>query len=187
MPAHYTASHCSSSLTLAERSQSQPSSALSLPTQTQTLCTTACTSLAPRVRRQWTLARPHESLLEAKGSKFFAHAWPVATPEQALARVAARSDPKASHNCFAYRIGEQFRSTDDGEPSGTAGRPMLAAIDGEALDGVCVLVVRHFGGTKLGAGGLVRAYGGAARECLQEAERVFVPSKVRSTLATASC
>ena len=76
-----------------------------------------------------------------------------------------------------YRLGDEYRSSDDGEPSGTAGRPMLSAIDGEGLDAVCVLVVRHFGGVKLGAGGLARAYGGAARQCLQQALRTFRPAK----------
>jgi putative IMPACT (imprinted ancient) family translation regulator len=113
-----------------------------------------------------------------KGSKFFAHAWPVSAVSEAMQHIAEASDPKASHNCFAYKIGSEFRSTDDGEPGGTAGRPILRAIKTESLEDVCVLVVRHFGGTKLGAGGLVRAYGGAARECLQKSERSFVPKKV---------
>ena len=64
-----------------------------------------------------------------------------------------------------------YRSSDDGEPSGTAGRPILAAIEGERLDQVCVMVTRWFGGVKLGTGGLVRAYGGAARAVLQDAPR----------------
>lgn len=90
------------------------------------------------------------------------------------------SDPTASHSCWAYVVGDQYRCSDDGEPSGTAGKPMLSAIQSEGLDQVCVLVVRFFGGTKLGAGGLVRAYGGAARQCLQEAPRVFMPTQVRA-------
>lgn len=102
--------------------------------------------------RHWTIAAPCDTLLEAKGSKFYAFAWHCSTPEQALQQVAGASDPKASHNCFAYKIGDEFRSTDDGEPGGTAGRPMLNAIETEELDEVCVLVIRFFGGTKLGAG-----------------------------------
>lgn len=117
-----------------------------------------------------TLAAPHHVTVEVKKSKFITSAWPTSTPEEALQLVADASDPSASHNCFAYKIGEQFRSSDDGEPSGTAGPPILNAITGEGLNGVCVLVTRHFGGVKLGAGGLVRAYGGAARECLRAAE-----------------
>jgi Uncharacterized protein family UPF0029 len=128
--------------------------------------------------RHWTLAQPCESLLEAQCSKFFAFAWHCTSPEQALQLVSDASDPKASHNCFAFKIGDNFRSTDDGEPGGTAGRPILNAIETEELDEVCVLVIRFFGGTKLGAGGLVRAYGGTARQCLQEAKREFVVAKV---------
>lgn len=131
-----------------------------------------------RQRRYWTLAAPHEALLEVKGSKFYAFVWPVKTVGQAMDLVASTSDPKASHNCFAYKIGAEFRSTDDGEPSGTAGRPILSAIEAEGLDEACALVVRYFGGTKLGAGGLVRAYGAAARDCLRAAPREFVIAKV---------
>lgn len=108
---------------------------------------------------------------EAKKSRFVAWAWRVDSPEAALAAVAARRDASASHNCFAFRVGQAFRANDDGEPGGTAGRPILAAIEGEGLDGVCVMVTRHFGGVKLGTGGLVRAYGGAARACLRDAPR----------------
>src|SRR5690606_34949248 len=70
------------------------------------------------------------------------------------------------------RMGQQYRFADDGEPGGTAGRPILAAIDGQGFDQVMVVVTRWFGGTKLGAGGLVRAYGGTAAECLRQAPRV---------------
>jgi hypothetical protein len=84
----------------------------------------------------------------------------------------ARSPTDATHNCWAWRIGGDYRSSDDGEPAGTAGRPILAAIDGQGFDRVMVVVTRWFGGIKLGAGGLVRAYGGAAAECLRTAPRV---------------
>ncbi len=118
-----------------------------------------------------TLAGPAQLALEVKKSRFVAIAEPVEAPEQALAFVARAGDPAATHNCWAYRIGAQYRFNDDGEPGGTAGRPILAAIDGQGLDGVAVLVVRWYGGIKLGAGGLVRAYGGAAAECLRTAAR----------------
>lgn len=108
---------------------------------------------------------------EAKKSRFVTWAWPVDSVDQALRCIAHRSDTSASHNCFAYKIGGQYRSSDDGEPGGTAGRPILSAIEGEGLDQVCVLVTRYFGGIKLGTGGLVRAYGGAARDCLREAPK----------------
>ncbi|MBO9558570.1 MAG: YigZ family protein, partial [Caulobacter sp.] len=73
--------------------------------------------------------------------------------------------------CWAWRLGQDYRSSDDGEPAGTAGRPILAAIDGQGYDRIAVVVARWFGGIKLGAGGLVRAYGGAAAECLRLATR----------------
>lgn len=125
----------------------------------------------------WTLSASHQSLLEVKKSKFIARAWHITSVASAMHYIGTASDPSASHNCFAYQIGDTFRSSDDGEPSGTAGRPMLAAIQSEGLDEVCVLVTRFFGGTKLGAGGLSRAYGSAARLCLQEAERIFKDAK----------
>ncbi|GLC69687.1 hypothetical protein PLESTF_000864800 [Pleodorina starrii] len=114
---------------------------------------------------------------EVKKSKFVVHAWPVSSSSEALSLIRSASDPSASHNCFAYRIGPEFRSSDDGEPGGTAGRPIQAALDGEGLDRVAVLVTRYFGGIKLGAGGLVRAYGGAAKECLRLAPRVFAKAQ----------
>ena len=118
-----------------------------------------------------TLAAVATSSLEIKHSRFITHAAAVETPEQALAFIARVSDRDATHNCWAYRIGAEYRSSDDGEPAGTAGRPILAAIDGQGFDRVMVVVTRWFGGIKLGAGGLVRAYGGAAAECLRTAPR----------------
>lgn len=116
-----------------------------------------------------TLLAPAQATLEARHSRFLAQAAPVASPTAALAFVADVSDRAATHNCWAYRIGDEMRSTDDGEPGGTAGRPILAAIDGAMLDRVVVVVTRWYGGIKLGAGGLVRAYGGCAALCLRDA------------------
>ena len=118
-----------------------------------------------------TLAARAAFTLEAKHSRFLAQAAPVDSPEAALAFLAEVADPGATHNCWAYRIGAAYRSSDDGEPAGTAGRPILAAIDGQGIDRVVVVVTRWYGGIKLGAGGLVRAYGGAAAECLRTAPR----------------
>lgn len=190
------------------------------------------------------------------------HVYPHTHLPQALARLDSARDPAASHNCWAYKVGQQYRSSDDGEPGGTAGRPILAAIEGEGLDGVCVLVIRwvreeqgrpraspsnsfcamlfirtahlpglcgwlragkaaactrwagpckpprayaacfisfgspsaclpaarrHFGGVKLGAGGLVRAYGGAARECLRAAPKRTMTPKVTLALQVSGC
>lgn len=109
--------------------------------------------------------------IEVRRSRFLAQAAPIADPGEALAFLAEAADATATHNCWAYRIGGEYRSSDDGEPAGTAGRPILAAIDGQGFDAVMVVVTRWFGGTKLGAGGLVRAYGGAAAECLRTAGR----------------
>ena len=118
-----------------------------------------------------TLAAPAQAALEAKRSRFVAHAAPVDSPDDAMAWIAGISDPQATHNCWAWRIGDAYRFNDDGEPGGSAGRPILAAIDGQGVDRVAVLVVRWYGGTNLGVGGLVRAYGGVAAECLRTAPR----------------
>jgi putative IMPACT (imprinted ancient) family translation regulator len=118
-----------------------------------------------------TLSGPASHLLEVKHSRFLARAVPLAAPEEVQAALATLGDPDATHNCWAWRVGGQYRSSDDGEPAGTAGRPILAAIDGQGCDQVLVVVTRWYGGIKLGAGGLVRAYGGAAAECLRRADK----------------
>lgn len=119
-----------------------------------------------------TLAASATHAIEIKHSRFVANAVPVESVEDAMRALATVSVADASHNCWAWRIGGDYRSNDDGEPAGTAGRPILAAIDGQGIDRVVVVVTRWFGGIKLGAGGLVRAYGGAAAECLRGAQRV---------------
>ncbi|HEY1137470.1 MAG TPA: YigZ family protein [Xanthomonadaceae bacterium] len=118
-----------------------------------------------------TLSGPASHLLEVKHSRFLAQAVPTTSAEEAQSALGALGDPTATHNCWAWRVGAQYRSSDDGEPAGTAGRPILAAIDGQGCDQVLVVVTRWYGGIKLGAGGLVRAYGGAAAECLRRAGR----------------
>jgi uncharacterized YigZ family protein len=124
---------------------------------------------------------------KTKGSRHIATIAPVATTAAAEAVVARVRDemPDATHHAFAWRLragdgpsGLSFRSSDDGEPSGSAGRPILAQIDGRELTDVVVVVTRYFGGTKLGVGGLVRAYGGAAAEALDLAEIVEVVPEV---------
>jgi uncharacterized YigZ family protein len=115
---------------------------------------------------------------EIRKSRFLAQAEPVAAPEAALAFVARAGAADATHNCWAYRIGDAYRFSDDGEPGGTAGRPILQAIDGQGFDRVAVVVTRWFGGVKLGAGGLVRAYGGCAAECLRLAARAPIVDRV---------
>jgi uncharacterized YigZ family protein len=115
---------------------------------------------------------------EIRKSRFIAMAAPASNPEQALAFIDETSDTQATHNCWAYRIGQQYRFSDDGEPGGTAGRPILQAIHGQGLDHVAVVVTRWYGGIKLGAGGLARAYGGCAAECLRLADRVPMVDRV---------
>jgi putative IMPACT (imprinted ancient) family translation regulator len=129
-----------------------------------------------------TLAGPARFELEAKKSRFLAQAVPVASAAAAMEWIRAGSDPAATHNCWAYRLGAEYRSSDDGEPGGSAGRPILAAIDGQGMDRVAVRVTRWYGGTNLGVGGLVRAYGGAAAECLRTAARVPIVAMVEAEL-----
>ncbi|GBQ64065.1 hypothetical protein AA103196_0773 [Ameyamaea chiangmaiensis NBRC 103196] len=119
-----------------------------------------------------TLTGPSSFEQDIRRSLFRAEAAPVTSADEALAFVRTVSIPDATHNCWAFRIGQTYRSDDDGEPGGTAGRPILTMIDGQAMDQVAVVVTRWFGGTKLGAGGLVRAYGGTAAECLRRAEKI---------------
>ena len=130
-----------------------------------------------------TLAGPARHLLEVRHSRFLAQAVGAGSPQAALEAVATLSTAAATHNCWAFRCGEAYRSSDDGEPAGTAGRPILAAIDGQGIDRVVVVVTRWYGGIKLGAGGLVRAYGGAAAECLRTADRVPLVAYVERALA----
>ena len=108
--------------------------------------------------------------IREKGSRFLAIVGPAADEEAARARLAAleRELPDATHHCWAWRLGDppRERSADAGEPSGTAGVPILQVLRGAGLSDVLAVVVRWFGGTKLGKGGLARAYAGAAREAL---------------------
>jgi uncharacterized YigZ family protein len=117
-----------------------------------------------------------------KKSRFVATALPVGDEAAAKAAIARVSIDSATHNCWAWRIGALSRSSDDGEPGGTAGRPILAAIDGQACDRVVVVVTRWFGGILLGSGGLMRAYGGTAANCLRLAERVAITPVMDGTL-----
>jgi len=109
--------------------------------------------------------------LRVKGSRFIATLFPVIDKEQAEEKYAAirTAYHDATHNCFAYRINDdQFRLSDDGEPSGSAGKPILQALDAKNLREVICIVTRYFGGTKLGVGGLIRAYGESSRLVIEE-------------------
>jgi uncharacterized YigZ family protein len=116
---------------------------------------------------------------DTRKSRFLAQAAPVSSADEALAFVREAGEPTATHNCWAYRIGQDYRFNDDGEPGGTAGRPILQAIEGQRMDRVAVVVTRWYGGIKLGAGGLARAYGGTAAECLRRAEHVPIVAMAR--------
>ncbi|HUU44309.1 MAG TPA: YigZ family protein [Acidobacteriota bacterium] len=124
-----------------------------------------------------------------QGSKFIAHLAPAESPDTAAAVLSVRQRryPDASHHCWAYRVGRPEplaeRSSDAGEPSGTAGRPIADALRGAGLENVVCVVTRYFGGTKLGTGGLVRAYGDAAREAIAAA-RAFERTIVREVRLT---
>ena len=124
-----------------------------------------------------TIRAPARAESRVQGSRFIAMAAPAADVAGVDAVLAAirKEFHDATHHCYAFRLGAdggQFRSSDGGEPSGTAGRPILAAIEHAGLTDIVVVVSRYFGGTKLGTGGLARAYGAAATGALQSAERV---------------
>lgn len=119
----------------------------------------------------FTLLGPCDYREEVRKSRFIAFAAPATSAAEAQAFITAHSDLSASHNCWAWKVGQQYRFSDDGEPSGTAGRPILAAIEAQCMDHVAVLVIRWYGGIQLGTGGLARAYGGSANKCLQAAPR----------------
>lgn len=131
-------------------------------------------------------------IAKVRRSRFIASVLPIRGEADVLERVAAlRGEfPEANHHCWAYRLGaeaETFRYNDDGEPSGSAGKPILQRIDGMKLTDTTVIVTRIFGGTKLGVGGLIRAYGAAAGEALAIAKIVeLVPMRrVRVTVPIA--
>lgn len=131
------------------------------------------------IDKYYTIECPVFAEIKIKGSAFIAGAYPADTSEVALEILkSVRSKYfDASHNCFAYRIGfdgSEFRSSDDGEPSGTAGKPILFMISKYELSDILVIVTRYFGGTKLGVGGLVRAYSDSAEAVLQVVNRKTV-------------
>lgn len=118
-----------------------------------------------------TLAAPSEGEFKDRGSKFLAYAFPVESKEEieAAQTQIRKAHPKARHHCYAYRLGldkNNFRANDDGEPSGTAGRPILGQLDSFGVTNTIVIVVRYFGGTLLGASGLINAYRKSAAEAL---------------------
>ena len=115
---------------------------------------------------------------EIKKSRFQALDAVVENEQQVKDFLAQHKDLSATHQCWAWKIGHTVRFNDDGEPSGTAGRPILATIEGNELTNVMVMVNRWYGGIKLGTGGLVRAYGGCAGQCLALAEKIELIEKI---------
>lgn len=128
----------------------------------------------------FTLAHPVHSELLIKKSRFIGCVEPMADRAAAQARVAAlkAAHPGAAHVCWALLAGGQSAANDDGEPGGTAGRPMLDVLRHQELEGVLATVVRYFGGVKLGAGGLVRAYTDSVAQALLQAERVTLQKRL---------
>ncbi len=119
-----------------------------------------------------TLVQPGTAAFKERGSRFLGEAAHVQSADEAQEALAAirRRERGATHHCWACRLGaDRFRYDDDGEPSGTAGAPILRQIDGRGLTHVLVVVTRYYGGTKLGTGGLARAYGAAAAQALEAA------------------
>ncbi|MCW0482222.1 IMPACT family protein [Gaoshiqia sediminis] len=122
-----------------------------------------------------TIAKPVEGLFKDKGSKFLAFAYPVSSEEEIKEYVQTlkKEHFQARHHCFAWRLGAdktQFRANDDGEPSSTAGKPILGQIQRLDLTNILIVVVRYFGGTLLGVSGLINAYRAAAADTLAHAE-----------------
>ncbi|MDB5247268.1 MAG: YigZ family protein [Segetibacter sp.] len=120
----------------------------------------------------YTIEKPSVAEYKDRGSKFLAYAYPIQTADdfKKYLQLLKKEHPKAAHHCFAYRVGidgNNFRVSDDGEPSGSAGKPILGQIDSKQLINVLVVVVRYFGGTLLGVPGLINAYKTATALALQ--------------------
>lgn len=133
-----------------------------------------------------TIEEPVTTELKIKSSKFIANAIPVQTKENAMIQLGTIRTKyfDATHNCFAYKIGPdgmEFRYSDDGEPNGSAGKPILFAINKYNITDILVVVTRYFGGTKLGVGGLARAYSDTTEEVLKKAKikKVFLTKNLK--------
>ena len=123
----------------------------------------------------YTIEKPAVAEFKDRGSKFIAYAYPITSVESFKKHLSElkKENPKAAHHCFAYRIGidgNNFRVNDDGEPAGTAGKPILGQLDSKELTNTAVIVVRYFGGTLLGVPGLINAYKSATEEAIANAE-----------------
>ena len=134
-----------------------------------------------------TIETPSSAEFSERGSKFIAYTYPITSIADFKEKLAMikKEHPRATHHCFAYRLGLEgstYRVSDDGEPSGTAGRPILGQIDSRQVTNVLVIVVRYFGGTLLGVPGLINAYKTAASLALQVTTIVPKPVMVNCTI-----
>lgn len=135
-----------------------------------------------------TIANSAEGLYKEKGSRFISFAFPVSAEEQIREIIAELKDKyyDARHHCYAWRLGPDkthFRANDDGEPSSTAGKPILGQIQSNGLTNVLIVVIRYFGGVKLGVSGLIHAYREAAADALRNAvvieKTIDMPLRIR--------
>ena len=137
-----------------------------------------------------TIQTEKRSELKVKGSRFIGESYHVETEDEALNRLEAvrKRKHQATHHCYAYLVGRpevrQFKYSDDGEPTGTAGKPIYDVLTGRRVTDVLLVVTRYFGGTKLGTGGLVRAYGNTARAVMEASgsREVYITSQFRFVL-----
>ena len=122
-----------------------------------------------------TIKTPSEGFFKDRGSKFFGYAYPITSEQELKLKIEElkKEHHTARHHCYAYRLKQDYsvyRANDDGEPTNAAGKPILGQIDAKELTNVGVVVVRYFGGTKLGVGGMMNAYKTAALEALNNTE-----------------
>ena len=135
----------------------------------------------------YTIEKPSQAEFKDRGSRFLAYAFPIQTADDFKKRLKELKEehPKAAHHCFAYRLGTDgtnFRASDDGEPAGSAGKPILNQIDSKHITNAAIVVVRYFGGTLLGVPGLITAYKTAASFALQLTPIVQKPVLVQYAL-----
>jgi uncharacterized YigZ family protein len=130
------------------------------------------------IDKYYTLAKPETTEIKIKGSKFIGYAFPLINKVEAFSYIEKIRTKHfdATHNCFAYQMwkGNEFKISDDGEPSGTAGKPILSAIKKYNVNDVIVIISRYFGGTKLGVGGLVRAYSEITKLVLEKYKKKII-------------
>ncbi len=142
-----------------------------------------CSAVIYSIFMPFTIASSVTFEEDIKKSRFQAIAAAVENEQDVKNFLELHKDSTTTHQCWAWKIGHHVRFNDDGEPSGTAGRPILATIEGNELTNIIVLVNRWYGGIKLGTGGLVRAYGGCAGQCLLLAEKIELIEKKKVSFA----